>query len=183
MALVILTTVAIIFALDWAQNIVITLLFGILLSYTLNPLVKWLEYIKIPRIIGSSIVILTLILSIGFAGFTLRGQVQSIIAQLPEVAAKLTATFETKRGEPLTDMQKVQIAASQMEIATNSVTNPIANKRNSTLHVVVDDHKFKIGDFLWRGSLGIFGFVGEAITMAFLAYFLHLTISLLQSRS
>ena len=174
-ALVILTTIAVVFALDWAQNFVITLLFGILLSYTLNPLVKWLEYIKIPRIVGSSIVILTLILSIGFAGFTLRGQVQSIIAQLPEVTNKLTAAFETKRGEPLTDMQKVQIAASQMENATNSVTNAVANKKNSTMHVVIDDHKFKIGDFLWRGSLGIFGFFGEAITMAFLAYFLLLS--------
>ena len=174
-ALVILTTIAVIFALDWAQNFVITLLFGILLSYTLNPLVKWLEYIKIPRIVGSSIVILTLILSIGFAGFTLRGQVQSIIAQLPEVTTKLTAAFETKRGEPLTDMQKVQIAASQVETATNSVTNAVASKKSSSMHVVIDDHKFKIGDFLWRGSLGIFGVVGEAITMAFLAYFLLLS--------
>jgi len=174
-ALVVLTTIAVIFALDWAQNFVITLLFGILLSYTLNPLVKWLEYIKIPRIIGSSIVILTLILSIGFAGFTLRGQVQSIIAQLPEVTSKLTAAFETKRGEPLTDMQKVQIAASQVESATNSVTNAVVTKKNSTMHVVIDDHKFKIGDFLWRGSLGVFGFIGEAITMAFLAYFLLLS--------
>ena len=174
-ALVILTTIAVIFALDWAQNFVITLLFGILLSYTLNPLVKWLEYIKIPRIVGSSIVILTLILSIGFAGFTLRGQVQSIIAQLPEVTTKLTAAFETKRGEPLTDMQKVQIAASQVETATNSVTNAVASKKSASMHVVIDDHKFKIGDFLWRGSLGIFGVVGEAITMAFLAYFLLLS--------
>ena len=174
-ALVILTTLAVIFALDWAQNFVITLLLGILLSYTLNPVVKWLEYIKIPRMVGSSIVILTLILSIGFAGFTLRGQVQSIIAQLPEVTTKLTAAFETKRGEPLTDMQKVQIAASQVETATNSVTNAVTTKKNSTMHVVIDDHKFKIGDFLWRGSLGVFGFVGEAITMAFLAYFLLLS--------
>ncbi|MDI1363252.1 AI-2E family transporter [Methylotenera sp.] len=175
LALVILTTLAVIFALDWAQNFVITLLLGILLSYTLNPVVKWLEYVKIPRMVGSSIVILTLILSIGFAGFTLRGQVQSIIAQLPEVTTKLTAAFETKRGEPLTDMQKVQIAASQVETATNSVTNAVATKKNSTMHVVIDDHKFKIGDFLWRGSLGVFGFVGEAITMAFLAYFLLLS--------
>jgi len=174
-ALVVLTTIAVIFALDWAQNFVITLLFGILLSYTLNPLVKWLEYIKIPRIIGSSIVVLTLILSIGVAGFTLRGQVQSIIAQLPEVTSKLTAAFETKRGEPLTDMQKVQIAASQVESATNSVTNAVVTKKISTMHVVIDDHKFKIGDFLWRGSLGVFGFIGEAITMAFLAYFLLLS--------
>jgi predicted PurR-regulated permease PerM len=43
------------------------------------------------------------------------------------------------------------------------------------VHVVIDERKFKIGDFLWRGSLGVFGFIGEAITMAFLAYFLLLS--------
>lgn len=174
-ALVILTTIAVIFALDWAQNFVITMLLGVLLAYTLNPVVKWLEYIKIPRVIGSSLVIIFLMASIGFAGFTLRGQVQSIIAKLPEVSTKLTSAFASKRGEPLTNIQKVQIAASQVETATNSVTNAVAPKKNQRVHVVVEERKFKIGDFLWRGSLGVFGFIGEAITMAFLAYFLLLS--------
>lgn len=174
-ALVILTTIAVIFALDWAQNFVITMLLGVLLAYTLNPVVKWMEYIKIPRVIGSSLVIIFLMASIGFAGFTLRGQVQSIIAKLPEVSTKLTSAFASKRGEPLTNIQKVQIAASQVETATNSVTNAVAPKKNQRVHVVVAERKFKIGDFLWRGSLGVFGFIGEAITMAFLAYFLLLS--------
>lgn len=174
-ALVILTTIAVIFALDWAQNFVITMLLGVLLAYTLNPVVKWLEYIKIPRVIGSSLVIIFLMASIGFAGFTLRGQVQSIIAKLPEVSTKLTSAFASKRGEPLTNIQKVQIAASQVETATDSVTNAVAPKKNQKVHVVIDERKFKIGDFLWRGSLGVFGFIGEAITMAFLAYFLLLS--------
>jgi len=174
-ALVILTTLAVIFVLDWAQSFVITMLLGVLLAYTLNPVVKWLEYIKIPRVIGSSLVIVFLIVSIGFAGFTLRGQVQSIISKLPEVSAKLTAAFASKRGEPLTNIQKVQIAASQVENATDSVTNAVAPKKNQRVHVVMDERKFKIGDFLWRGSLGVFGFIGEAITMAFLAYFLLLS--------
>lgn len=173
--LVVMTTIAVIFALDWAQNFVITMLLGILLSYTLNPVVKWLEYIKIPRVIGSSIVILVLICGVTFAAFTLRGQVQSIISKLPEVTSKLTSALTTKRGEPLTNIQKVQIAASQVETATNSVENAVTTKKNPALHVVIDEHKFKIGDFLWRGSLGVFGFVGEAITMAFLAYFLLLS--------
>lgn len=174
-ALVILTTLAVIFALDWAQNFVITMLLGVLLAYTLNPVVKWLEYIKIPRVIGSSLVIVFLMISIGFAAFTLRGQVQSIIAKLPEVSTKLTSAFASKRGEPLTNIQKVQIAASQVETATDSVTNAVAPKKNQKVHVVVEERKFKIGDFLWRGSLGVFGFIGEAITMAFLAYFLLLS--------
>jgi predicted PurR-regulated permease PerM len=174
-ALVILTAIAVIFTLDWAQNFIITLLLGILLAYTLNPVVKWLEYIKIPRVIGSSIVILVLICGVSFATFTLRGQVQSIISKLPEVSTKFSSAFETKNGEPLTNIQKVQIAASQVETATNSVANAVATKKNPTMHVVIDEHKFKIGDFLWRGSLGIFGIFGEAITMAFLAYFLLLS--------
>ncbi len=174
-ALVILTTLAVIFALDWAQNFVITMILGVLLAYTLNPVVKWLEYIKIPRVVGSSLVIVFLMISIGFAAFTLRGQVQSIIATLPEVSAKLTSAFASKRGDPLTNIQKVQIAASQVETATNSVANAVAPKKNQRVHVVVEERKFKIGDFLWRGSLGVFGFIGEAITMAFLAYFLLLS--------
>lgn len=174
-ALVVMTTIAVIFALDWAQNFVITMLLGILLSYTLNPVVKWLEYIKIPRVIGSSIVILVLICGVTFAAFALRGQVQSIISKLPEVSSKLSSALTTKRGEPLTNIQKVQIAASQVETATNSVENAVTTKKNPAMHVVIDEHKFKMGDFLWRGSLGVFGFVGEAITMAFLAYFLLLS--------
>ena len=174
-ALVILTTIAVIFALDWAQNFVITILLGVLLAYTLNPVVKWLEFIKIPRVIGSSLVIILLMMSVAFAAFTLRGQVQSIISKLPEVSTKLTAAFASKRGDPLTNIQKVQIAASQVETATNSVANAVAPKKNQRVHVVIDERKFKIGDFLWRGSLGIFGFIGEAITMAFLAYFLLLS--------
>jgi predicted PurR-regulated permease PerM len=46
LALTILATVAVIFALEWAQSFVISLLVGILFAYTLNPLVVWLERIR-----------------------------------------------------------------------------------------------------------------------------------------
>ena len=184
-ALVIIATIAVIFALNWAQSFAITLLLGVLLSYTLNPMVKWLELIKIPRVIGSTIVIFAVICGIAFAGYSLRGQVQSIISKLPEAAVKLTSGLTPNRGEPLSNMQKVQIAASQVEKATSSVENTVptqssttqaaASQKKPTLHVVIDERKFKIGDFLWRGSLGFFGLIGEAITIIFLAYFLLLS--------
>ncbi len=171
-ALVVIMTIAIVFALDWAQSFIITMLLGILLSHTLNPIVIWLERIKIPRVIGSTVVILAVIGGIIFTAYALRGQVQSIITKLPEAATKLTSSFATKRGDPLTSLQKVQIAANQMETATSSVENTNASRKKSTMHVVIDERKFKMSDFLWRGSLGFFGFLGEAITMIFLAYFL-----------
>jgi len=175
LALVILTTIAVIYALDWAQSFIITILLGALLAYALNPVVIGLEKIKIQRGIGSTIVILGLIGCIVFSGYALRNQVQSIISILPEAAIKLTSGFAVKRGDPLTNMQKVQIAASQVESATSAAENAVPNKKKAPMRVVVEEPKFKIGDFLWRGSLGVFGFVAEATTMIFLAYFLLLS--------
>ena len=175
LALVILTTIAVIYALDWAQSFIITILLGALLAYALNPVVIGLEKIKIQRGIGSTIVILGLIGCIVFSGYALRNQVQSIISILPEAAIKLTSGFAVKRGDPMTNMQKVQIAASQVESATSAAENAVPNKKKAPMRVVVEEPKFKIGDFLWRGSLGVFGFVAEATTMIFLAYFLLLS--------
>ncbi|MES2500226.1 MAG: AI-2E family transporter [Pseudomonadota bacterium] len=173
-ALVVIMTLAIVFMLDWAQGFIITMLLGILLTYTLNPVVIWLEQIKIPRVIGATLVILTVIGALVYSGYALRGQVQSIISSLPEAATKFTSGFASKRGDPISNMKKIQIAATQVEKATNSVDGePVPKKQ--IMHVVIDERKFKIGDYLWRGSLGFVGFVGEAITMIFLAYFLLLS--------
>ena len=174
-ALLIISTIAVIFALDWAQSFVITVLLGGLLAYALNPLVIRLESIKVHRFVGSSLIIIALVAGIIFSGYALRGQVQSIISILPEAAIKLTSGIAVKRGDPLTNMQKVQIAANQVETATSSVENNIKNKKKPVMRVVLEEPKFKIGDFLWRSSLGVFGFIAEAITMIFLAYFFLLS--------
>jgi hypothetical protein len=58
LALTILAVIAVVFALDWAQTLVISLLLGILIAYTLNPLVVWLERIRIPRAVASMVVML-----------------------------------------------------------------------------------------------------------------------------
>ena len=174
-ALLIISTLAVIFALDWAQSFIITVLLGVLLAYALNPLVIRLESVKVHRVIGSTLIIIALVSGIIFSGYALRGQVQSIISILPEAAVKLTSGFAVKRGDPLTNIQKVQIAANQVETAASSVENNIKTKKKPVMRVVLEEPKFKVGDFLWRGSLGVFGFIGEAITMIFIAYFFLLS--------
>lgn len=61
LALRILAALASVFALSWAQAFVVPLLLGIVLSYTLNPLVAWLEAIRIPRVAGTIIVMASVI--------------------------------------------------------------------------------------------------------------------------
>jgi hypothetical protein len=45
LALTLVTTVVVVFALQWAEKFFIPLLLGIIIAYTLNPLVVWLERI------------------------------------------------------------------------------------------------------------------------------------------
>jgi hypothetical protein len=51
LALAIVTTVVVVFALQWAEKFFIPLLLGIIIAYTLNPLVVWLERVRILRVV------------------------------------------------------------------------------------------------------------------------------------
>src|SRR4051794_15462194 len=72
-ATVILAVLAITFVLHWAQKFFIPLLIGIILSYTLNPIVNSLERIKIPRVVGATLVVLALIAGAALSVMSLRG--------------------------------------------------------------------------------------------------------------
>jgi predicted PurR-regulated permease PerM len=169
-ALGIMATVALIFALDWAQPFLITLLLGILFAYTLNPLVVWLERIKIPRVVGASIVVLAVIGATGFGAYTLRGQAQRILAQLPETASKLSEGLDKMRSGQQSNMKNVQAAANTIERAT-SQTDASALPTPRTTHVVIDQPTFKLSSFLWVGSRGVLASIGQAAMVLFMVYF------------
>jgi len=171
-ALGILATLALVFALQWAQSFAISLLVGIFLAYTLNPVVVWLERIKVPRIAGASIVMLAVVCALGLGTYALRGQMQAIVEQLPEAASKLSARLASLQIDQLIDMKKVQTAAREIEKATGQSESEPSAARKPATHVVVDPPGFKLGNVLWAGSMGALGFVGEAAMVGFLVFFL-----------
>jgi predicted PurR-regulated permease PerM len=171
-ALGILATLALVFALRWTQSFAISLLVGIFLAYTLNPLVVWLERIKVPRVAGASIVMLAVVCALGLGTYSLRGQMQTIVEQLPEAASKLSARLASLQISHLISMQTVETAARDIEKATGQTeSGPSATKQPAT-HVVVDQAGFKLGNVLWVGSMGALGFVGEGAMVGFLVFFL-----------
>ena len=174
-ALGILATLALVFALRWAQSFVISLLVGIFFTYTLNPLVVWLERIKVPRVAGASIVMLAVVCALGLGTYSLRGQMQTIVEQLPEAASKLSTRLASLQVGQLINMQKVQTAAREIEKATNPAESGPAAAKQPATHVVVDQAGFKLSNVLWVGSMGALGFVGEAAMVSFLVFFLLLS--------
>src|SRR6185436_11796575 len=145
----VLATLALVFALDWAQGFVISLLVGIFLAYTLNPLVVWLERMRIPRIVGTSIVMLAVVCALALGTYSLRGQLQSIVEQLPEAASKVSAKLASVRIDSLIDIKKVQTAARTIEKATGEAEIVPSVARQPATHVVVDQPAFKLSSALW----------------------------------
>jgi predicted PurR-regulated permease PerM len=175
LATTILATVAVVFALEWAQSFVISLLLGILFAYTLNPLVVWLERIRIPRVLGTGVVMLGVVAALVLGSYALRGQVRTIVEQLPEAASKLSAGLANLREGQASSMQKVQTAANEIEIATSQATGMTATPKKPATRVVIVPSGFKLENFLWAGSMGVAGMVGQAAMVLFLTFFLLLS--------
>ncbi len=173
-ALWILATIALLFALDWAQPFLITLILGILFAYTLNPLVVWLEGHRVPRIAGTSIVMLAVLSALVFGAYALRGQAQRIFAQLPVAASKLSMGLDTLRSGQFNNMMNVQTAANTIEKATSHADISALPKQRTT-HVVIDQPIFKLSNFLWVGSRGVLAFFGQVAMVLFLVFFFLLS--------
>lgn len=171
LALAVIATVAFVFALQWAQKFLIPLLFGIFVAHTLNPLVIWLERRHIARAIGASLVTLILFFGTGAIIFTLQGEFISIVEELPEATHKLSRLLtKVADGQPST-IQQMQAAATEIARATTSDAEP---SRQIKKPIYAEPTSFKVSDWVWAGSMGVLGFIGQATMLIFLVFFLLL---------
>jgi predicted PurR-regulated permease PerM len=172
LALGVLASFAFVFALWWARAFAIPLLLGIALSYTLYPLVAWLEAIKVPRVVGTVIVMAGVLGALTFGVYSLRGQMQTIIGQLPEAATKLSAGLAGMRVGSIGNMQIMQNAATLMEKAAIQAGSGAAAPRQAATHVIIDQPTFKLSTFLWKSSMDTLEAMGQAAMVIFLVFFL-----------
>src|SRR5947207_2377391 len=136
LALGILAALASVLALSWAQGFVVPLLLGIVIAYTLNPVVGWLEAIKIPRVVGTIIVMGSAIGALVLGAYSLRGQMQTIIEQLPEAGTKFATGLTRLQMGQIGNLQKMQNAATEVEKATTQATGDAVAA--PATHVIVD---------------------------------------------
>lgn len=170
LAMTLVTAVVVAFALQWAEKFFVPLLLGIFIAYTLHPLVAWLERIKIPRMVGASMVMLSVLCGSALLTIPLRDQIESILDQVPAAASKLSSTLRSLARGRANTVQKVQAAAREIEQATSQATD-----KQAATHIVIDQPKLKLGDLLMAGSMGALGFISEAMMVLILVFFLLLS--------
>ncbi len=175
-ALVILATIALVFALQWARDFFIPLVFGIFISYTLNPIVSWLERMRMPRVVGASLVMLVLLASAATLAATVYKEAQSIVDELPLVTYKITQAVRDVRSGELGTLEKIQHMADELRKAASPEPPAAPDQHDSASNpappaVVIKQADFSLNDWLWAGSLGAASFMGQFVMVLFLVFF------------
>ncbi len=168
-SLAILATVALVFAIHSAEKFLVPLLFGIFIAYTLNPVVVWLERIRVPRVLGASLVMLVLLGCMAGAARTLTTEFMSITQSIPEMAHKLSRQLSRNQSNQPGAIQRMQAAATEIASATSG------EKARAPAPAPVVSPASRVSDLLVAGSMSAAEFLGEAVVVMFLIFFLLLS--------
>lgn len=168
-ALTLLAVLAVVFALQYAQSLVIPIVLGLLISYALDPPVSALARWRVPRPIGAAVVLIAVVGANGWLLYGLRSEANAIVAQLPDGARRLRETIERKQPPTTTAIKQVQKAATELEKAADAAGPPAPP--SNVQRVQVETPPFNISDYFVWGSIGIATAIGQLVLILFLVYF------------
>ncbi|HTK29744.1 MAG TPA: AI-2E family transporter [Vicinamibacterales bacterium] len=169
-ALTVLAVLAVVLVLQYAQAMVIPIVLSVLISYALDPVVKFVQRARVPRSLAAALVLSAAVGSCGWLLYGLRDEGNAILRQLPEAARRVRERVEDGHASPANAIQQVQKAATELERAADTAAPPPA--RSGVLRVQVEPKAFAISDYLVWGSVSIAAVFGQLVLILFLAYFL-----------
>jgi predicted PurR-regulated permease PerM len=161
--------------LQHAQPVLVPIVIGILLSYILAPAVNALENWRVPRIVGSILVLVLLCAGIGVGAYTLSGQAMEIVESVPAAAQKIAERTRTRQTQQAGTIEKVQEAARQVEEAAEQATEQTRTARPGVQRVEVVEPTLAASQYLWEGGRGVLALVAQFTMVLFLVFFLLLT--------
>ena len=170
--LILLTVIAVIFALHWARAFFIPLMFGLMISYALSPPVNLMQKWKIPRAIGAAVLLIGIVGGTGSLAYSLSDDAAATIESLPHAAQKFRHLLREERGTSESAMEKVQKATAELEKAASDTPTATPVTPRGVTRVQIEKPKFIIQDYLLSGTMGAIGFAGQVTIVLFLAYFL-----------
>lgn len=169
-ALAILAALA---ALQWARPLLVPILFGILISYALDPIVETLVHSRLPRAIAATTVFCASLAAVIAIGVALSHQVSTVADRLPSAAQELRAAVQSRWAGRSGPVAKVQQAADELQKLSGAAA-PAGSAPARIQTVAIQRKPFDLGEYLWEGSLSVTTFVGDTVVVLFLAFYLLL---------
>lgn len=177
LSLGILATIGFVFALQWAQKFFVPLLLGILIAYTLNPVVRWLERWHIRRIVGATLVTAVIVGAMAGTLYRLQGEFFNILDELPTLTHKVTRILTNTSGQRST-LQQMQAAAAEIERAASNVgadaKRLAQQRRQNPPPAAAASSPIRVMDWVLAGSMSLAAFMSQATMVVFLVFFLLL---------
>jgi predicted PurR-regulated permease PerM len=168
-ALGVLAVIAMIAALFLARAFFVPLLIGILASYTLRPVVDWLQARRIPRAVGAALSLLALVGSLSWVGYSLGDDMAAMIERLPEAARKVRQVVAASRTGGHTPLQNMQEAANEIQgAATDAAQTPGARAAPAR----VSEPTAWLRDYVIAQTGLLINVAAQAPMVLLLAYFL-----------
>ncbi|PHV05041.1 AI-2E family transporter [Janthinobacterium sp. BJB412] len=172
LALGVIACVALLYALQWARPFLVPLLLGILISYTLNPVLCWLAARRVARPLGATLLTLAILGGGVLVVERVHGEFQAIVEAVPETSHKLARLLSERVGQGASTMRQLQAAATELQQAS---AGGQARRAARQAPAPAAGEPFRLGDWLWAGSMGLAGIVGQTTMVVFLVYFLLLS--------
>ena len=170
-SLVVLAVLAVIFMLHWARAVFIPILLGLIISYTLSPVADRMQKWYIPRAIGAAVLLIAVVGGMGWTVYLLGDQASELIEVLPKAAVKIRLAIVKELGTSESAFDKMQMAASHLEEAASETASVEFDAPVGVTRVQVEKARFNVRDYLWMGTKGAIGLVGQLGMVLFLTYF------------
>ncbi|MEQ5834822.1 AI-2E family transporter [Marinobacter sp. NFXS9] len=170
-ALLILTSIAALYFIDWAQPILLPLVVSVLISYALDPLVSLLDAIRVPRPVGAAVVLVAMIGVLAGASVPLQQEATAILDKVPAAVQKLRHDGNARDSEEGM-MEKAQKAAKQIEETASQQSARTANVPAGVTPVQIINKPLDIQAYLLQGSPAALVLITQCFSVLLLVYFL-----------
>jgi predicted PurR-regulated permease PerM len=166
----IIAVVLVLAALRLASDFLIPLVVTVLAAYALNPPVRLLQHLRLPRAVAALVVMLAVVTGFSLAGYRLSDEAASALTHLPAATAKLSRQLRSMGTGTSGPMAALQHAVAELDDAANEATGATAVHGASRVQVV--QPAVSLRHSLWTGSISLVGFSGELLLLVLLAYFM-----------
>jgi predicted PurR-regulated permease PerM len=186
MSIVLIAAIMTLYALQWAKELVVPILFGIMTSYALTPIVDRLERLRVPRAAAATCLLTAIVAIVCYGVWSLKDQVDSLTNTVPAVSVKIRELSKTATGGEPSTIERVQQAATELAAAagatapSSAASGVVAEARGRTGQPTptamtappVAPPRVDVRSYLLSGTLGILAFLGQLAMVYFLALFL-----------
>ena len=171
MSLIVLTSIASLYFIDWAQPVLLPLVVAVMISYALDPLVATLDRIHIPRPLGAALVLCALIAILAAASVPLKQEAMAMLDKIPQAIKELQREDASASEDEESIMEKAQIAAKQIEeTAEKSQEEPAVQAGVTPVRVV--DEPMDVRDYVIRNSPATIVLISQMFSVLLLVFFL-----------